>query len=81
MEEFIFTVLMILMVLHSLFGRNLPKWVWYLSLVSSIVFGLYFGITSANYEYPDGLILGIMCAIPLFLLTLLIRWTRKDHEY
>jgi hypothetical protein len=65
--------------IHTLFGKNLKKWIWWLSIISSILFGFYLGFLIA--PFPQSIIVGIVFSISTLVFTLWARWTRKRHDY
>jgi hypothetical protein len=80
-NDFLFGVLVLLIVLsssHSFFGKNLPKFVWRLSIISSALLGSAIGLFID--EFPANIFCGTALAISSVGLTFVMRQTRKHHE-
>ncbi len=70
-SPYILIFLAVLSQAHTLYGRNLKKWIWWLSIVSAILFGFYLGFFVASY--PQSIIGGIIFSIVLLAITMLTR--------
>jgi hypothetical protein len=75
----IFVVLILLSSSHSLFGKNLPKSIWWLSIIGSALVGIALGLLMIK-EFPANIFCGTALAISTVGLTLILRQSRKGHE-
>lgn len=73
-----FIILVALSVHHFYFGKDIPKWSWYLSIVFSIAAGMYIGFVIALF--PGNLILGSFFSLIIFLINLVVRKFRDKKE-
>jgi len=81
-NDFLFGILVLLILFassHSFFGKNLPRFVWVLSIVSSALAGIALGLLLIG-EFPANIFCGIALAISTVCLTFIMRQTRKRHE-
>ena len=73
-----FIILVALSVHHFYFGKDIPKWSWYLSVFFSIVAGMYIGFVISLF--PGNLILGSFFSLIIFLTNLVVRKFRNKQE-
>ena len=73
-----FIILAALSVHHFYFGKDIPKWSWYLSVLFSVVAGMYMGFTLAIF--PGNLILGSIISLIIFLTNFVVRKFRNKQE-
>ena len=73
-----FIILATLSVHHFYFGKDIPKWSWYLSVFFSIAAGMYMGFVLALF--PGNLILGSFFSLMIFLTNLVVRKFRNKKE-
>ena len=73
-----FIVLATLSVHHFYFGKDIPKWSWYLSIFFSIVAGMYLGFVMAIF--PTNLVIGVIVSLMMFLTNLVVRKFRNKKE-
>ena len=71
-------ILVTLSVHHIYFGKDIPKWSWYLSIFFSIVAGMYTGFVIALF--PGNLILGSLFSLTVFLTNFVVRKIRDRQE-
>lgn len=71
-------ILVTLSVHHIYFGKDIPKWSWYLSIFFSIVSGMYTGFVIAIF--PGNLILGSIFSLAIFLTNFVVRKIRHKQE-
>jgi len=76
--SFIFILLTSLSVHHIYFGKDIPKWSWYLSIFFSIAAGMYLGFMIAFF--PGNLILGSVFSLIIFLVNLVVRKYRNKRN-
>jgi hypothetical protein len=74
----IFIILTTISVHHFYFGKDIPKWSWYLSIFFSIAAGMYVGFAMAIF--PSNLILGSLFSLTVFLTNLVVRKFRNKQE-
>ena len=74
----IFILLTSLSVHHIYFGKNIPKWSWYLSIFFSIAAGIYLGF--AISLFPGNLIVGSVFSLVIFLINLVVRKYRNKQD-
>ena len=63
---------------HFYFGKNIPKWSWYLSIAFSVVAGMYLGFVIALF--PGNLIMGSIFSSVVFLMNLVVRKIRNKQD-
>ena len=73
-----FIILVALSVHHFYFGKDIPKWSWYLSIFFSIAAVMYIGFVIALF--PGNLILGSFFSLIIFLINLVVRKFRDKKE-
>ena len=73
-----FIILATLSVHHIYFGKDIPKWSWYLSIFFSIAAGMYIGFVIALF--PGNLILGSIFALTVYLTNFVVRKIRNKQE-
>ena len=81
-NNFLFGVLVLLILVASsqaFFGKNLPKSVWMLSIISSALAGIAMGFLIID-EFPVNILCGSALAVSTVGLTLIMRQTRKRHD-
>jgi hypothetical protein len=64
--------------LHGLFGKNLNKYLWYGSLLSSVLAGLIIGLMISFST--KGVLIGLVMAIPIIGINCMTRLARRRHE-
>ena len=74
----IFIILTFISAHHFYFGKDIPKWSWYLSITFSIVAGMYLGFAIAFF--PGNLIFGSIFSAVVFLMNLAVRKIRNKKE-
>jgi hypothetical protein len=80
-DSFLPGILIVLLILsgsHAFYGKNLPKYIWWLSVISSAFSGIVLGLIVG--KFPDNIYFGITFAIILVGFTFLERFTRKKHD-
>ncbi len=70
-------VFILLASMSSFFGRNLPKVVWWISIISAGLAGFVFAALLA--PFPDSLFLGAFVSVGAILLVLVLRIPRKNQ--
>jgi len=75
--NFILVVLILLASMSSFFGRNLPKVVWWISIISAGLAGFVFAALLA--PFPDSLFLGAFVSVGAILLIIVLRIPRKNQ--
>ncbi|MBT3189120.1 MAG: hypothetical protein HN736_04895 [Anaerolineae bacterium] len=75
---FTFIFLATLSAHHFYFGRNIPKWSWWLSIAFSIATGMYLGFVIAIF--PGNIIAGSLFSLVVFLTNLAVRRTRNRQD-
>lgn len=75
--NFILVVLILLASMSNFFGRNLPKIVWWISIISAGLAGFVFAALLA--PFPDSLFLGAFVSVGAILLIIVLRIPRKDQ--
>lgn len=75
--NFILVVLIILASMSSFFGKNLPKMVWWISIVSAGLAGFIFAAMLA--PFPDSLFLGAFVSVGAILLIIVLRIPRRNQ--
>ena len=73
-----FIILATLSVHHFYFGKDIPKWSWYLSIFFSIAAGMYIGFVMAIF--PSNLIIGSIVSLAVYLINLVVRKFRDKKE-
>ena len=73
-----FIVLATLSVHHFYFGKDIPKWSWYLSIFFSIAAGMYLGFVMAIF--PTNLVIGTIVSLMMVLTNLVVRKFRNKKE-
>ncbi len=73
-----FIALATLSVHHFYFGKDIPKWSWYLSIFFSIAAGMYLGFVMAIF--PTNLVIGGLASLTIFLSNLVVRKFRDKKE-
>jgi hypothetical protein len=73
-----FILLATLSVHHFYFGKDIPKWSWYLSVFFSIASGMYIGFVMA--VFPTNLIIGGLVSLTVYLSNLVVRKFRDKKE-
>ena len=79
-SPFLITIVVILIMLmsaSSFFGKNLPRFVWWLSLISAIILGFLIG--AIVVPFPDSLVIGSFVSVGGVLLVLIFRISRRNH--
>jgi len=71
-------ILVTISVHHIYFGKDIPKWSWYLSIIFSIIAGMYVGFVIALF--PGNLILGSLFSFTVFLINFVVRKIRNKQE-
>jgi hypothetical protein len=71
-------VLFMLSSSHALYGKKLPKKVWRLSLISSILTGLVLGVLTS--DFPRSICLGIFYGCILLAFNFVARQAGKRHD-
>ncbi len=71
-------ILVTISVHHIYFGKDIPKWSWYLSILFSIISGMYVGFVIARF--PGNLILGSLFAFTVFITNFVVRKIRNRQE-
>ena len=80
-NEFHILIILIFMVLssiHSFWGKNLPKPILGISILSSVALGFYIGYLSS--PFPKSLYISLPCASSFLFIMLLHRLSRKNHN-
>jgi hypothetical protein len=75
--NFILIVLLFFAGLSSFFGKNLPKAIWLISLISAGLSGFVLGMILA--PFPDSLLLGLFASAGAILLVLILRIPRRNQ--
>ena len=75
---FTLIVLMTISAHHIYFGRNIPKWSWRLSILFSIIAGMFLGFVMAYF--PSSLILGSVASAVIFGVNLVVRSIRDRQD-
>ncbi len=75
---FTLIVLMAISAHHIYFGRNIPKWSWRLSILFSIIAGMFLGFVMAYF--PSSLILGSVASVVIFVVNLFVRSIRNRQD-
>ena len=70
--------LMALSVHHIYFGKDIPKWSWPLSVILSIIAGMYIGFVMAIF--PTNLVIGGIATLVIIFFNGLVRYTRNRQE-
>lgn len=70
-------VLLLLASASSFFGKNLPRPVWWISLVSAVLLGFMLGAIMA--PFPDSLCIGSIASAGAVLLVIIFRLTRRNQ--
>jgi hypothetical protein len=73
----ILVVLILLASASSFFGKNLPKVVWWMSIISAGLVGFVFAALLA--PFPDSVPLGGCVSIGAILLVIVLRIPRKNQ--
>lgn len=73
-----FIILAALSVHHFYFGKDIPKWSWYLSVFFSIAAGMY--ISFVILEFPGSLLVGAFFSFLIYLTNLIVRKFRNKQE-
>jgi hypothetical protein len=76
--NFILVVLILLASMSSFFGRNLPRVIWWISLVSAGLVGFVFAALIA--PFPDNLFLGAFVSVGAILLIIVLRAPRRNQQ-
>ncbi|MBT3337377.1 MAG: hypothetical protein HN560_16195 [Anaerolineae bacterium] len=75
-----FIILAFISAHHFYFGKNIPKWSWYLSIAFSFAAGMFLGFAIANF--PANIILGSAFSAVVFLTNLVVRkYRNKQNDY
>ncbi|HEU0292792.1 MAG TPA: hypothetical protein VFR47_08645 [Anaerolineales bacterium] len=74
---YILVLLLLLSNVHSLFGKNIPKFVWWLSLISAAAMGVIVGIFMA--PFPENLLLGSLISLGSIVFFFISRAIRDKH--
>ena len=75
--QFVLVVLILLASLSGFFGKNLPGYVWWLSIISAGLLG--FVISGLLAPFPDNLLLGTCTSTGLVVLVLILRIPRRNQ--
>jgi hypothetical protein len=75
--NFALVVLILLASMSSFFGKNLPKIVWWISIISAGLAGFVFAAMLA--PFPDSLFLGAFISIGAVLLVIVLRIPRRNQ--
>lgn len=75
--NYILVVLIFLASISSFFGKNLPKFIWWISIISAGLAGFVFAATFA--PFPDSLFLGAFISVGAILLVIVLRIPRKNQ--
>jgi hypothetical protein len=75
--NFALVVLILLASMSSFFGKNLPKVVWWISVISAGLSGFVFAALLA--PFPDSLLLGVFVSIGAVLLVIVLRSPRRNQ--
>ena len=70
-------ILLMLMSASSFFGKNLPSFVWWISLISAILLGFLIGAIVA--PFPDSIAIGLFISVGGVFLVLIFRISRRNH--
>lgn len=73
-----FIILATLSAHHFYFGKDIPKWSWYLSIFFSIAAGMYLGFAMAIF--PTNLLIGVLASLVIYLTNLVVRKSRNKKE-
>jgi uncharacterized membrane protein len=76
---YLLIVLIFLASLSSFFGRNLPKSVWWISIVSAGLSGLVYSFFFTSAPYPMNIILGLFISIGAIFIVVILRMPRRNH--
>ncbi|RPJ28582.1 MAG: hypothetical protein EHM33_04060 [Chloroflexi bacterium] len=79
-EQALIYVLVLLLLLsnaHSLFGKNIPRFVWWLSLSSAAAIGFVVGIFMA--PFPEDLLIGSLISLGAIVFFFISRAIRDRH--
>lgn len=71
-------ILVTISVHHIYFGKDIPKWSWYLSIFFSIAAGMYLGFAMA--VFPTNVVIGAIVSLTLYLTNLVVRKFRNKKE-
>lgn len=74
---FVLVVLVLLSGLSNFFGKNLPKFVWWVSLTSAALSGLVLGSIIA--PFPDSICIGSFASALVVSFVLVLRLTRRNQ--
>ena len=81
MKEYILVIILVLLIFLSsasdLYGRNIPKFVWWLSLIAAGIIGFVAGVLLA--PFPENLLIGSLIAIGSIISFLVSRAIRSKH--
>lgn len=75
--NFTLAVLILLASMSSFFGKNLPKIVWWISIISAGLAGFVFAAMLA--PFPDSLFLGAFISVGAVLLVIVLRIPRRNQ--
>jgi uncharacterized MnhB-related membrane protein len=75
--NFALVVLILLASMSSFFGKNLPKIVWWISIISAGLAGFAFAALLA--PFPDNLLLGAFVSAGAVLLVIVLRIPRRNQ--
>ncbi len=73
-----FIILTFISVHHFYFGKDIPKWSWYISIAFSFAAGMFLGFAIAIF--PTNLILGTIFSAVVFLINLVVRKYRNKQK-
>ncbi len=75
-----FIILTFISVHHFYFGKDIPKWSWYLSIAFSFAAGMFLGFAIANF--PANIILGTLFSGVVLLTNVVVRkYRNKQNTY
>lgn len=63
---------------HFYFGKDIPKWSWYLSIFFSVAAGMYLGFAMAIF--PTNILIGVLSSLVIYVTNLIVRKSRDKKE-
>lgn len=74
---FILVALIFMSSLSGFFGANLPKFIWWISILSAFLSGFVF--SSLLMPFPENLLFGLFVSLGMIFLVIILRSARKNH--
>lgn len=70
-------VLLLLASASSFFGKNLPRHIWWISIISAVLLGFVLGTIIA--PFPDSLCISSIASLGAVLLVIIFRLPRRNQ--